>query len=98
MMEDSKQHNLFRIYGVISGDKEFSLKFIQSGKGYVEKEDRNSFAFVNDDYIPAKLVQQHKLTDGDEIEYEKKKQFNKKKNKWGWTVEKVTSISNFEPF
>ena len=98
MMEDSKQHNLFRIYGVASGDKEFSLKFIQSGKGYVEKEDRNPFAFVKDDYIPAKLVQQHKLTDGDEIEYEKKKQFNKKKNKWGWTVEKVTSISNFEPF
>ena len=53
---------------------------------------------MKDDYIPAKLVQQHKLTDGDEIEYEKKKQFNKKKNKWGWTVEKVTSISNFEPF
>ena len=97
-MEDSKQHNLYRIYGVTSGDEEFTLKFIQNGKGYVEKEARNSFAFVNDEYIPAKLVQQHMLTDGDEIEYEKKKRFNKKKNKWGWTVEKVTSISRIEPF
>ncbi|MBP3041031.1 hypothetical protein J9303_16315 [Bacillaceae bacterium Marseille-Q3522] len=92
MVEDSKRENLFRVYEVLVGDENFVENFIQSGSGYIEKEDRNPFAFVDDAFISVKLVEQWNLSNGEKIEYEKKRSFNRKKNSWSWSVVEVKSV------
>lgn len=93
MVEDSKRKNLYRVYEVAAGDEKFVSNFIQSGSGYIEKKTKNLFAFVNDVFIPPKLVEQYNLSNEDQIKYEKKIRFNKKINSWRWTVEIVNSVS-----
>ncbi|MGG4489725.1 DUF7017 domain-containing protein [Metabacillus idriensis] len=92
MFEDKKRTNLFKIYNVAQGDETFVSNFIQTGIGYVDKEDTNPFAFVNDAFISPKLVEEHKIQNYDKVKYIKKRRFNKKKKTWGWSVEKIISV------
>ncbi|MFP7494590.1 hypothetical protein SFC66_12435 [Terribacillus saccharophilus] len=96
MIKNAKRTNLYRIYKIEPGDETFASNFIQIGSGYVNKQIGNSFAFVNDVFISPKLVEENKIEDYDNIEYIKRRRFNRKKNKWGWTVEKITSIEREE--
>ncbi|MBV7504802.1 hypothetical protein KW850_05925 [Bacillus sp. sid0103] len=96
MFADKKRTNLFKIYKIAPGDETFLANFIQTGIGYVDKEYTNSFAFVDDVYISPKLVEEHKIQDYDKVGYIKKRRFNRKRNTWGWTVEKITSVEKNE--
>ncbi|WP_037284671.1 DUF7017 domain-containing protein [Saccharibacillus sacchari] len=96
MSEDSKRPNRYHVHAAALGDEESLADFIRNESGYVEKEDRNPFAFANDVFIPAALVDRHRLSAGDKIEYIKKRRFNKKKNAWGWTVEEVKSVVKYD--
>ncbi|KNH14980.1 MAG: hypothetical protein WBA30_02625 [Priestia megaterium] len=96
MLADKKRTNLFKIYEIAPGDETFISNFIQTGIGYVDKEYTNPFAFVDDVYISPKLVEEHRIQNYDKVEYIKKRRFNKKKNTWGWTVEKITSVEKNE--
>lgn len=96
MVADQKKPNLFKIYKIVPGDETFISNFIQTEAGYVDKEYTNPFAFVNDVYISPKLVEEHRIQNYDKVHYIKKRRFNKKKNTWGWTVEKVTSVEKNE--
>lgn len=96
MLADKKRTNLFKIYEIAPGNETFISNFIQAGSGYVDKEYRNPFAFVDDVYISPKLVEEHKIQNYDKVGYIKKRRFNKKKNKWGWTVVKITSVEKDE--
>ncbi|MDI7744039.1 hypothetical protein QMK38_18680 [Lysinibacillus fusiformis] len=91
MLEDKKRTELYKIYAIIPGDEKYIHHFIQTASGYVEKEYSNPFAFVDDVYIPPKLVKEYKIKNLDKIEYTKKRIFNKKRNTWGWTVDKINS-------
>jgi hypothetical protein len=42
------------------------------------------------------LVEEHKIQNFDKVDYIKKRRFNKKKNAWVWTVEKITSVEKNE--
>ena len=96
MLADKKRTNLFKIYEIVPGDETFISNFIQTGIGYVDKEDVNPFAFVNDVYIPPKLVKEHRIENCDKVEYIKKRRFNKRRNTWGWTVEEILSVEKNE--
>lgn len=96
MMEDNKRPNLFTIYNVAPGDETFLTNFIQTGIGYVDKEYTNPFAFVDDVYISPKLVKENKIDDYDKIGYVKKRRFNRRRNLWGWAVEKIISVEKNE--
>ncbi|WP_127537482.1 DUF7017 domain-containing protein [Paenibacillus illinoisensis] len=96
MFADNKRTNLFKIYKIAQGDATFISNFIQTGIGYVDKENTNPFAFVNDVYISPKLVEEYKIQPYDKVVYIQKRRFNKKKNTWGWTVEKITSVEKNE--
>ncbi len=96
MFADKKRTNLFKIYKIVSGDKAFISNFIQTEIGQVNKEYTNPFAFVNDVYIAPKLVEEHRVQNYDKVEYIKKRRFNKKKNEWSWTVEKIISVEKNE--
>lgn len=92
MLEDKKRADLYKIYAIAPGDESYIHHFIQSARGYVDKEYSNPFAFVDDVYIPPNLVKEHKIQNFDEVSYIKKRTFNKKKNTWGWTVDKINSV------
>ncbi|ERG68073.1 DUF7017 domain-containing protein [Exiguobacterium chiriqhucha] len=84
--------NFYSVHAVMQGDADFRSNFIQSEVGYVEKNDENAFAFVNDVFISPILVDKHELEGYDRIEFVKKMRFNKKKNTWGWSVDQITSV------
>lgn len=92
MVTDSKRPNLFKIHEIAPGNEAFLDNFIQRDFGIVDKGYDNPFAFVDDAYISPALVKEHGIDDYDEITYIKKKKFNKKRNKWGWMVEKILSV------
>ncbi|WP_172200661.1 DUF7017 domain-containing protein [Saccharibacillus qingshengii] len=96
MSEDSKRPNRYYVHAAALGDEGSLADFIRDESGYVEKEDRNPFAFANGVFISEALVERHRLDAGDEIEYSKKRRFNKKKNVWGWTVEEVKSVVKYD--
>ncbi|MFC4801728.1 DUF7017 domain-containing protein [Neobacillus sp. GCM10023253] len=96
MFEDNKKKDLFKIYKVAPGDETFLSNFVQTGVGHVDKEYINPFAFVDDAFISPKLVEEHKIQNYDKVDYIKKRRFNKNRNEWGWTVEKITSIEKNE--
>lgn len=92
LFKHHRKPNFYSVHAVMQGDEEFRSNFIQSDVGYVEKNDENSFAFVNDVFISPMLVDKHELQEYDQIEFVKKMRFNKKKNTWGWSVYQITSI------
>lgn len=96
MFADKKRTNLYKIYKIAPGDETFLSNFIQTGIGYVNKESTNPFAFVDDVYISPKLVEEHRIQNYDKVYYIKKRRFNKKKNTWGWTVEKISFVEKNE--
>ncbi|MDF9843790.1 MULTISPECIES: hypothetical protein [unclassified Paenibacillus] len=96
MVEDKKRPNLFKLYKLAPGDETFLSNFVQTGSGYVDKEYTKPFAFVNDAFISPKLVEEHNIQNDDKVDYIQKRRFNKKKNAWGWTVEKITSVEKSE--
>ncbi|AIF45557.1 hypothetical protein [Virgibacillus sp. SK37] len=92
MLADKKRTKLYRVYEIEEGDEAFINHFIQSGTGYADREQGNPFAFVDDAFIPPRLVEKNNIQTYDKVEYIKKRRFNKKKNTWGWTVESITSV------
>lgn len=92
MLEDKKRADLYKIYAIAPGDETFIQHFIQTAIGYVDKEYSNPFAFVDDVYIPPHLVKKHTIQNFDEVSYIKRRTFNKKKNTWGWIVDKINSV------
>ncbi|WP_214860739.1 hypothetical protein [Exiguobacterium sp. s161] len=84
--------NYYLIHEVTQGDEDFRSNFIQSDIGYIEKNNENAFAFVNDVFISPILVDKHNLEDEDLIKFIKKMRFNKKKNTWGWSVDEITYV------
>ncbi|MFJ5717417.1 DUF7017 domain-containing protein [Neobacillus sp. NPDC093127] len=96
MFEDNKKKDLFKIYKIAPGDETFLSNFVQTGVGHVDKEYMNPFAFVDDAFISPKLVEEHKIQNYDKVDYIKKRRFNKNRNEWGWSVEKIMSIERNE--
>ena len=53
---------------------------------------RGGFGFVSNEYfVPPNLVEEFDLKDGDAIKGTVVKSWNKKKRRWGWTVDKITN-------
>lgn len=94
IQKHSKNNELYTLFEVENGDSEKLETFLQKDGGYISKREENKFAFVNEDiFIPPLVVVQNKLEDDDQIQFIKQRNFNKKKNRWGWSVIEIISVN-----
>lgn len=67
------------------------LPALQELEGLVRQREGQSFAFLEDCFIPPDVVKQYKLSDGNAIQGKALMSYNKKKEEWGWKLIAVTS-------
>ncbi len=90
MFKPKIKSNLFQVMDAQEGDALFTTHFIKECSGSVSRHFGNEYAFVDDVYIPSYLVKKYQLSDFEEIKYVKKRNYNKKKEQWGWQVIDIT--------
>jgi tetratricopeptide (TPR) repeat protein len=81
--EDGKD-GFFKALTIRKVVEEIEIPAIKKFQGKIKINTSVGFGFVEDVFIDSKLIQMHRLTDGQSFRVKAILSFNKKKNEWGW--------------
>lgn len=80
------QDGFYKISTAKKVDSSIKSDAIKNFKGALKLVPPQNFGFVEDVFIDSKIVETHKLTNGQTVNGRAILSFNKKKNEWGWKV------------
>lgn len=86
------QDGFYKILTVKKVDSNTNSDAIKDFKGTLKLVSPQNFGFVEDVFIDSKIVEIHKLTNGQTVNGRAILSFNKKKNEWGWKALAIDSI------
>lgn len=78
--------DLYKVLSLRRADNNTETQAKKSMKGALKISSPQNFGFVDNCFVDSKLIEKHKLQDGQQVSCEAILSFNKKKNDWGWKV------------
>jgi hypothetical protein len=78
------QDGYYKILTAKKVDSNTSCKAIKDFEGTIKVISPQNFGFIEDIFVEPKIIEESKLTDGQQVKGRAILSFNKKKNEWGW--------------
>ncbi len=88
-LQKSVDNNYYQVISLQPAQPDDACEALMSFKGPIKIAHKSGFGFVDEIFIYPKMVNQLKLTNGQEIEGKAVLSYNKKKDSWGWIGFKV---------
>lgn len=79
----------FKVFTAKKAESHLTTESIKNFEGTLKVISQRNFGFVKDVFVDSKLIQSHKLTDGQALKGKAILSFNKKKKEWGWKAIKM---------
>jgi hypothetical protein len=78
------QDGYYKILTAKKVDSNTSCEAIKDFEGTIKVISPQNFGFIEDIFVEPKIIEESKLTDGQQVKGRAILSFNKKKNEWGW--------------
>jgi|LSQX01.3.fsa_nt_gb hypothetical protein len=81
--------NYFKILTAKKANPNLKSDTIRNFDGFLIIKPSNTFGFIDDIHVGAKLIQEHSLNNGDLVKGRAILSFNKERNEWGWKAVEI---------
>jgi len=90
-MEQDKENksNFFRVHTIHKTGKTPPETILRTVTGSLNIRQGNSFGFIDNVYVPANVIKDHNLHDGETVNIITILSYNRKKKEWGWKAVKL---------
>jgi hypothetical protein len=78
------QDGFYKILSAKKADSNVSSDAMKDFEGTIKVISPQNFGFIEDIFVEPKIIEESKLTDGQQVKGRAILSFNKKKNEWGW--------------
>ena len=78
------QDGFYKILSAKKADSNVTSDAIKGFEGTIKVISPQNFGFIEDIFVEPKIIEESKLTDGQQVKGRAILSFNKKKNEWGW--------------